>query len=77
MYSKGEPEPEPEDVDTSDFLSFLGAEEALRKLSISAESLGIPANATIHLDRFSRALREAKFKKLKRDNTLHSYFSKK
>jgi hypothetical protein len=72
-----EPEPMEVDVDESDLLSFLEAQEALRKLSISAEKLGVPTEATVHLDRFAKALQSAKANKPKRDSTLHSYFTKK
>jgi hypothetical protein len=55
----------------------IEAQEALRKLSISAEKLGVPTEATVHLDRFAKALQSAKANKPKRDSTLHSYFTKK
>ncbi|CAB9505697.1 expressed unknown protein [Seminavis robusta] len=67
-------DPEPADV----FASFAEAEEALNKLSESASSLGINQAATVHLDRFARALnmaRATRAGKRKRDGTLHSFFT--
>jgi hypothetical protein len=37
----------------------------------------VPTEATVHLDRFAKALQSAKANKPKRDSTLHSYFTKK
>ena len=64
----------PGEVDEEDKLSFLEAQECLRKLKANAPKLGVPANACIHLDRFLKALRGAHAQKPKKDGTLHSHF---
>ena len=41
-------------------MTFLEAEEALRKLTISCNKLGVPEAANFHLDYFKMALFKAK-----------------
>ena len=57
-------EPEPEAImelpHAADVLSFIEAEEALRKLKLSCPSLGISDESAVLLDRFGRALRAGK-----------------
>ena len=71
-----EPEAEEMEIDDADILTFAEAEEALRRLSLSAESLGVPLAQSVHLDRFARAMRTARASKPKRDRTLHAFFKK-
>ena len=55
-------------------LTFLEAEEALRKLTISCKNLGVPKAATVHLDRFKKALFKAKAGKKKKNTPIHDFF---
>ena len=66
-----------EAVDESDLMTHLEASEALRKLKLSCGKLGVPDSATIHLDRFVKALHKAKAEKPKQDKTLHAFFQAK
>ena len=66
-----------EDMDESDKYTYLEAAEVLQKLEQSARKLGINEAATVHLDRFIRALYSSNAKKPKQDTTLHVYFTKK
>ena len=65
---------EPMEIDEEDELTFLEAQECLRKLKANASKLKVPASATIHLDRYAKALRAAEAEKPKKDGTLHSHF---
>ena len=68
-------DPEPEamvGIEHEEAVGFLDAEEMIRKLKLSCGKLGVPS-AEIHLERFGRALREAKNKKPKKSPTLHSF----
>jgi hypothetical protein len=65
------------ELDEADVYSYVEAVEVLRRLSLSAPKLGVKEGATVHLDRFTKALHAGNAKKPKRDSTLHSYFSKK
>ena len=44
-------------------MTFLEAEEALRKLTISCNKLGVPEAANVHLDHFKKVLFKAKTSK--------------
>ena len=57
-----------------DLVTFLEAEEAVNKLSKSCKGLGVPEEATVHLDRFKRALLKAKLNKKTKSTTLHDFF---
>ena len=65
------------DIDESDTYTYLEAMEVLQKLERSARKLGINEAATVHLDRFIRALHSSNAKKPKQDTTLHAYYTKK
>jgi hypothetical protein len=66
------------ELDEADVYSYyVEAVEVLRRLSLSAPKLGVKEAATVHLDRFTKALHAGNANKPKRDSTLHSYFSKK
>ena len=58
--SDGESDVDIEDTEEEEIMTFLEAEEALRKLTISCNKLGIPESATVHLDCFKKALFKAK-----------------
>lgn len=62
------------DTEEEDTMTFLEAEEALRKLTISCKKLGISEAATVHLDRFKKALFKAKAGKKKKNTTIHDFF---
>jgi hypothetical protein len=74
-----EPNPQPTEVDDdeSNFVSYTEAVEVLGKLQRSAPKLGVNEAATVHLDRFLKALHAGNAKKARRDTTLHAYFAKK
>ena len=69
-----EPETMEVEVDESEAMTYLEAVDALEKLIVSAPKLGVSEAATVHLDRFAKALNAAHVKKPRRDSTLHSYF---
>ena len=73
-----EPEVEPEEAcDDNIFSNHFEAEQAVLKLIRSSKKLKIPEAATTHLDRFRKALNEAKLGKKKKDSTISSFFAKK
>ena len=63
-------------INESDIFSYIETVEVLQKLEWSAPTLGVNPAATVHLDRFLRALDTGNTKKLKQDTTLHAYFAK-
>jgi ferredoxin-NADP reductase len=73
-----EPEPEAKEIDNdeSNFVSYAETVEFLGKVQRSASKLNVQA-ATVHLDRFLRALHSGNAQKTRKDTTLHAYFSKK
>ena len=58
-------------------MTHVEAMEALRKLTLSCNKLGVPEEATVHLDCFKRALIKAQASKKKKSTTIHDFFSKK
>jgi hypothetical protein len=74
-----EPEPDAMEVDNdeSNFVSYAETVEFLgSKVQRSASKLNVQA-ATVHLDRFLRALHSGNAQKTRKDTTLHAFFSKK
>ena len=73
-----EDDSEPEGVDSSDDegepLTFFKAEEMVHELKKNCFKLGIGEQGQRCLERFSRALVQAKLARPKRDVTLHNYF---
>ena len=65
------------DSDESNIVSYVEAVEFLGKLQRSAPNLGVNEAATVHLDRFLKALHSGNAKKARRDTTLHAFFTKK
>ena len=55
-------------------MTFLEAEEALRKLTISCKKLGVPQAATVHLDYFKKALFKSKAGKKKKNTNICDFF---
>ena len=49
-----------ENTEQVENLTFLKAEKALRKLTISCNKLGVPGAAIVHIDKFKRAFFKAK-----------------
>ena len=49
-------------------------DDALRKLTITCKKLGVPEAATVHLDRFKKALFKAKAGKKKKNTPIHDFF---
>ena len=74
--AEDEMQTDPMDVDNDDVMSYLEAQESIRKLKANAIKLGVPPKSTIHLERFAKALRQARAEKRKKDATLHSFFNK-
>jgi hypothetical protein len=74
-----EPNPQPMEIDDdeSKFVSYVEAVEFLGKLQQRAPKLGVNEAATVHLDRFLKALHAGNAKKARRHTTLHAYFAKK
>jgi hypothetical protein len=64
------------DKDESNFVSYAETVEFLGKVQRSASKLNVQA-ATVHLDRFLRALHSGNAQKTRKDTTLHAFFSKK
>lgn len=65
------------ELDSSDKLTFQDIEGFLTKTSLNCERLGVPQSATVHLDRFRKAVRDAKLNKTKRKTFMDDYFQKK
>ena len=63
-----------EETEEEETMTFLEAEEALRKLTISCKTLGVSEAATVHLDHFKKALFKAKAGKKKKNTTIHDFF---
>ena len=64
-----------EDTEEEETMTFLEAEEALRKLTSSCSKLGVPEAAPVHLDRFKKALFKAKAGKRRRTLTFMTSLS--
>jgi DDE superfamily endonuclease/Tc5 transposase DNA-binding domain len=73
-----EPEPNAVEIDNdeSNFVSYGETVEFLGKVQRSASKLNVKA-ATVHLDRFLRALHSGNAQKTRKDTTLHAFFTKK
>jgi hypothetical protein len=72
-----EPDVEMKEASEEDILSFVEAQEMLRKLTISCNQWDLPPAATTHLDRLKKALFKAQASKAKKDTTLHAFFQPK
>jgi hypothetical protein len=71
-----EPEVQPMEIDgdEADVFSYLEAVENVLKLQKSAHKLGVNEAATVHLDRYLKALHSSNATKARRDTTLHEHF---
>ena len=65
------------ELDSSDKLTLQDIEAFLTNTSLNCERLGTPESATVHLDRFRKAVRDAKLNKTKRKTFVEDYFQKK
>jgi len=62
------------DSDEPNFFSYVEAVELLGKLQRSAPKLAVNAAATVHLDRFLKALHAGNAKKPRKTTTLHAFW---
>ena len=60
--------------DETNLVSYVEAVEFLGKLQCSAHKLNLNAAATVHLDRFLKALHAGNAKKPRKITTLHAYW---
>ena len=66
-----------DDFNEEEAMTHVEAMDALRELTLSCKKLGVPEEATVHLDCFKRALIKAQASKKKKSTIIHDFFSKK